>query len=819
MNEIIGQYNYGFVVLSIIVAVIASYTCLKIVERLARAKDFRWLMWLFAGGITLGGGIWSMHFVAMLAYDMGMVVTYNADLLTLSILSAALASFLAFYLISKGLNLEIFRVTGAFLIATGIVSMHYVGMEAMEMGAEIVYDRWLVGASVVIALVASYVALRIFSAFSDQSGRRISISLKARWFAAGVMGAAIAGMHYTGMASASFYPSGQGAMNMDAYVEPMTLAYAIVLISLVVTGIIVMLVHYDSTIEAQTDELEWIDTMYRTIIETANDAIVTSDHKGRILSWNKAAERIFGYTADEVKGKSLEIIMPPEYREAHMNGMARFNETRQARVIGRTVELDGLRKSGEVFPLELSLSAIEDGEDLYFTGLMRDISDRVKDQGRIEELVYKDELTKLPNRKMLHDHLVAALAHASELQKRVAVLFTDLDRFKQVNDVYGHRIGDEVLKLVTERIAGCIGEKDMVARQSSDEFILVMTQTSFYEAGHMAERIIEALREPMVFDETELFMTPSIGISLYPEDGAVADDLIQHADTAMSQAKFNGGNQYQFFTNDLNDTIAKKMMLETGLRRAVEHEELEVFYQPKVEIERNEVTSFEALIRWNYPELGLVSPADFIPLAEETGLIIPIGEWMMEASCRQFQEWLDAGAELDRISVNISAVQFRQRDFPEVVERVLAKTGLAPRHLEIELTESLVQNTALAIPVMHRLKQMGVKLSLDDFGTGYSSLSYLKEFPLDTLKIDRSFIQTIHQSSKDQAVVDMIIHMALKLDLNVIAEGVETEEQLEYLASTPCQHYQGYLCSPPVPRQQIAERFLGKQWKLSVEEN
>ncbi|MGM7700582.1 EAL domain-containing protein [Pseudalkalibacillus sp. Hm43] len=805
MGEMDAQYHVGLVLLSIAVAVLSSYISLEIAARLNNLKGKSRLTWLAMGSLSLGGGIWSMHFVAMLAYDMGMNVTYEPVLLTISILFSIVSSGIAFYLIKKS-GSRLTQIASSILIGTGIVLMHYVGMEAMQMQAVIQYDMWIVALSVVIAMVASFVALNLFRTSSTAKNRKRWITLSSL-----VMGAAISGMHYTGMASATFIHDSSVKMPQDdltSQVGPTVLGFLVAIGILMIIGFTIVLLRYKAKIEDSDHRLEVIDRMYHSIIQSANDAIITSDHKGVILSWNEAAGKIFGYTSTEMIGKPLHTIVPHDFRQAHIDGMERYNQTNQKKVIGQTVELTGLNKSGKEFPIELSLSTTQDGENSYFTGIIRNITERVESQKRIKELVYRDELTNLPNRRMLKEHLTSYIEQAKLDGHMIAVLFLDLDRFKQINDVYGHSIGDVLLKEIAVRIQRCLSTKDLLARQSGDEFVVVLPQTSHYQAGYVARQIINNISTPVVIDDLELYTSTSIGISLYPEDGETASTLLKHADTAMYEAKKEGGNQYYYFTNEINEIISRKMVLETGLRKALEREELEVYYQPQVEVKTDKIVGFEALIRWNHPELGTVSPADFIPLAEETNLIIPMGEWILRESCREFKEWLKVKPDLKHVSVNISALQFRQPNFPEIVADILAETELMPQNLELELTETIVQDPKRAIPIMKQLKAMGVKLSLDDFGTGYSSFSYLKDFPLDTLKIDKSFTKEIHLSAKDKAVVETIVHMAKRLGLNVIAEGIETTDQLASILESNCNEFQGYLCSPPLPYTQITDKFI-----------
>ncbi|SEH89654.1 PAS domain S-box-containing protein/diguanylate cyclase (GGDEF) domain-containing protein [Halobacillus karajensis] len=795
--EVIGVYNGWLVFLSIIVPILSSYTALQIVKRMMHAKDSSCYKWLILGSVIFGGGIWSMHFIAMLAYDMGILVMYEIPAVLLSMVAVLVSSFVAFFLISKGVHKAVWRFAGAVLIAVSIISMHYIGMDAMEMDAYIKYDSRLVGVSIGIALVVSFASLRLFSLHSqkqviDNRKEEVKVRLSAVF-----MGVAVSGMHYTGMASASFYLKGDGLSAEGPAIDPGSLGWVIAVGVILIVVFIMALIKLDAEMETTNTRLEVANQMYRAIVETANDAVVTSDDKGMVMSWNKAAENIFGFKEEEMVGISLLNVMPEKYRKAHELGIKRYNQTRISRAIGRTLELEGLHKNGSTFPIELSLSTVEDGGRTYFTGIIRDITERVESEQRIRDLVYQDDLTQLPNRRALYDQLAESI---ERVDAPIAVMFLDLDRFKQVNDVYGHRIGDLLLYEGAERTKSCLTEKDLLARQSGDEFIMVLPERGALEVKQIAQSILEKIAAPFVIDGREIYISGSIGICLYPEDGSTPDLLIKRADTSMYQAKQRGGNQCCFYTKEIDESLSRKLQLENGLRKALERDEIEVYYQPQVDTFSERITGFEALARWNHPELGFIRPDEFIPMAEDTKLIVPLGEKVLLEACHQFSRWLAAGYNLDRIGVNLSAIQFRDPSITATVSHVLKETNIRPEHLELELTETIVQDSKEAIPVMQHLKGMGVQLALDDFGTGYSSLSYLKDFPLDTIKVDKSFIDAIHQSEKDRAVVDTLIRLAAKLEMNVIAEGVETESQLNYLRIHGCTEYQGYVFSAPLKK-------------------
>lgn len=435
-----------------------------------------------------------------------------------------------------------------------------------------------------------------------------------------------------------------------------------------------------------------------------------------------------------------------------------------------------------------------------------------KSKKEIHHLAFYDALTNLPNRRLFGDRLQQAVETARRNNHLMGIMFIDIDNFKRINDSYGHSVGDKFLRTVAGLLVTCLRSSDSVsrgleedqmsiARLGGDEFTVLLTHLKKAEdAARVAKRIIDAISVPFLLGDEELVVTPSIGISIFPYDGDGVEDLVRAADTAMFYAKDNGKNNYQFYTNSMSATAFERLSMENALRKALVNNEFEMYYQPKIDLASNRTIGLEALIRWNHPEMGLVSPADFIPLAEETGLIVPLGEWVLRTVCSQMRCWLDAGLEPLRIAVNLSACQFRQTTLWKMVKRTLQESGLAPKMLEIELTESVIMdNIQTSSTVLRDLKKMGVHISMDDFGTGYSSLSLLKRLPLDTLKIDQSFVRDITTDAEDAAIVDAVISLAHSLRLRVIAEGVETREQLDFLREHGCDEAQGYLYSRPLP--------------------
>ncbi|HXE38027.1 MAG TPA: EAL domain-containing protein, partial [Azonexus sp.] len=432
--------------------------------------------------------------------------------------------------------------------------------------------------------------------------------------------------------------------------------------------------------------------------------------------------------------------------------------------------------------------------------VFHDVSESRAMAQKMSHLAQHDFLTGLPNRLLLTERFSRAIGQAQRHHKQVALLFLDLDYFKNINDSLGHEIGDRLLQSIAERLVGCVRTTDTVCRQGGDEFVILLSEIEHQQdAAQVADKLLTALLLPHRIDGHELHITLSIGISIYPDDGTSADAVMQNADTAMYYAKAQGRNNYQFFTADMNARAVQRLYVENSLRRALRQDEFELHYQPKIEIASGTMIGAEALIRWQDPDLGMVYPDHFVPIAEECGLIVNIGRWVVREACRQVQAWLAAGLPAVPVSVNISAVEFRHLDFIKGLALILEETGLDPRYLELELTESILMYEAEASAlVLEKLKAMGVSLAIDDFGTGYSSLSYLTRFPIDTLKIDQSFVHDIATNADDAAIVGAVIAMGKNLKQRVIAEGVETREQLAYLTKQQCDEGQGYLFSYPV---------------------
>jgi diguanylate cyclase (GGDEF)-like protein/PAS domain S-box-containing protein len=514
---------------------------------------------------------------------------------------------------------------------------------------------------------------------------------------------------------------------------------------------------------------------------------------------NDALAKLFGYPSpQEIIGRSLcDLYEPPE--------QVRFITTIVPLVQQRgrwRGEATGLRHDTSLFPQEISLTSIDGGG---MVAVVRDITERTYAEEQIKHLAYHDALTTLPNRLLFKDRVTVAISHAQRHESRVAVLFLDLDRFKVINDSLGHNIGDQLLQAVAARVQSCVRDSDTVARLGGDEFTLLLPELTHAEdAALVAQKILEAVRYPFHIEGREFYITTSIGISVFPEDGTDAETLIKAADTAMYQAKEQGRDNYQLFNALVNAKALQRIALEHGLRRSLSHHEMAVHYQPIFDFRTGRITGMEALLRWTDPELGPIGPATFIPLAEAIGVMIPIGTWALRVACAQAKQWHDSGFNTLSLAVNLSVCQLQQPDLVNVVREILAETGLPARLLELEITESTaMQSPEASIRTLYELKRLGIRISLDDFGTGHSSLAYLKRFPIDTLKIDQSFIRDITRDPDTAAIVTAIIAMGHSLRLKVIAEGVEFTDQATFLKRHNCDQMQGFLINAPMPAAEL----------------
>ena len=684
-----GSYTPWLVVVSLLVAMLASFTALDMANRITTAPSARLsTLWLFGGGCAMGLGIWSMHFIGMLAFRLPIPLGYDLGWTAVSLLAAMASSIFALWLVSRPTLPHSRLALGALLMGSGIASMHYLGMAAMRMQPGIDYHPGWVTASLLIALAASWTAL--FVAFRLRHSQR---RMRHRLMPAVLLGNAIVGMHYTGMAAARF-PADSicGAAAGDGL------------------------------------QAQWLAALV-LVLTTAILAVVL------IVSW--------------------------------------LDQRMQAQLL--RLRNDTLRSSLDVAQAELTQAALH------------------------------DPLTRLPNRLLLQQRIEQALAEAEQRGSRFAVMFMDLDGFKQVNDAYGHQTGDALLVAVAERTRQLLRPSDVLARLGGDEFVLVVRIDNDEDIATLASRILQAVGGGPLLPDHELQVTASIGIAICPDHAASERQLMGFADAAMYQAKEAGRTAYAVFSDWMNDSAEQQFQLLADLRRAIGTDQLFLHYQPKIRVAGQGVSGAEALIRWRHPQQGLIPPDRFIRLAERSGVINEIGRWALGEACRQLRQWQDAGHESWTVSVNLSPIQFSSPHLLQEVRDALRTHRLEPRRLVLEITESTVmRDTEASLTLLQGMASLGVGISIDDFGTGYSSLLYLKRLPATEIKIDHAFVRDLETSSEDVVIVSAIVALGHALDMDIVAEGVETTGQRAYLERLGCDYLQGYLLGRPVD----PERFM-----------
>ncbi|MGF6559662.1 putative bifunctional diguanylate cyclase/phosphodiesterase [Erwinia aphidicola] len=679
---LMSSYDQLLVIVSFIVAFLASYTALDMAGRVATSTGKVALVWLFGGGFAMGVGIWSMHFIGMLAMSLPMVMSYSASLTVLSMVIAVAASIFALWIVCYG-ELPWYRLCGgAIVMGSGVVAMHYTGMAALMVNPGIVWDwRWI-WLSVAIALGASGAALWLAFHLRRGTGRLALM----RSGAALIMGIAIAGMHYTGMAAASF-PASSHATHLG--VNSSWLAILVVVVTLAILGITLLVSMLDARLQARTSVLA--------------------------------------------------------------SSLAEANR-------------------------------------------------------ELAQLALHDNLTRLPNRILLEDRLDQAINKASRENSKFALMFMDLDGFKAVNDAFGHHIGDSLLIAVTERMKEIVQGHHTLARLGGDEFVLLIEIEDPNDAATVADALVKAVERPFDISRYELMVSLSIGIAVFPGDGIDERELMFNADAAMYHTKNNGRNGHSFFQPSMNTIAQNQLQLINDLWLAKDNNELRLFYQPKFCAPRGPIIGFEALLRWQHPRRGLLAPDVFLPLAEKTGLIVTMGNWVIDEACRQLREWHLQGNTDWSVAVNLSALQFEQAGLVETVVNALETHRIPPELLTLEVTETTaMRDPDESVRILTELTELGVKASIDDFGTGYSSLLYLKRLPASELKIDRAFVNELQAQTEDATIVTAIVALAQTLNLKVVAEGVETAEQQEFLTGLGCNTLQGYLLGRPVPPDQVPD--------------
>lgn len=546
----------------------------------------------------------------------------------------------------------------------------------------------------------------------------------------------------------------------------------------------------------------------QTILNAMEEGLVTLNENGKIISSNNAMSVIFGYPPSEIEGMELHnIIVSSDIQTSQETQYLLDNQIDGFNVYKSDEK--GRRKDGSQLPLKIEIREVFLGEEKHYTVLFRNVTEQFEAEKLIRQMAWHDSLTGLANRNLLSDRLNEALKMASRIDRKVCVMLLDLDKFKPVNDLFGHSTGDKLLKVVSERLLNCAREVDTVARLGGDEFAIIFTSIEDEKnIIKIADRIIQSLQEPTEIDGNVIQIGTSIGISFYPSDADTPAELIRMADVALYQAKDDGRRIFRLYDPQMDAESKTQKQIEIDLNKALENNELLLHYQPQINAGDNKLIAAEALIRWNHPEKGMISPYEFIPVAELCGLMIPIGQWVLNTACKATKEWQKKGLPYIRICVNISARQFQADNFVDTIKEALKFSRLSPCWLELEITEGMViKNTDTVVTKLEQLKELGIHLSIDDFGTGYSSLAYLKRFPVDTLKIDQSFIRNIHKDPDDAAITDAVIRLGHSLGLSVVGEGVETEEHVKVLREKGCDVLQGYHFCRPIPYDEF-EKYL-----------
>lgn len=913
-----GSYDSAWVVVSVLLAILASYAALRASQQVTLLRDPRtkWT-WSLISALTMGVGIWAMHFIGMLAFELPCGVNYDPLVTLISMVPGILASGIALGVVWHHGERHIPPFTGSVLLGAGIGTMHYTGMAAMQLSGFVRYDPKLFVLSIVVAVALSHLALLVKDRLASNTRRSTAV-------VALIMGSAVSGMHYTAMAAAYFVRGNVTDLPPSAF-STQTLSVLIAVTTVFLALSALALASLSRTREMtrqlreseerwkfalegagdgvwdwnpQTDEAlfskrwkemlgyaedefpdngaAWIEhlhpadrdrvistirdylagmtplyvvefrmrckdgswkwilargmlvsrdadgrplrllgthadiserkqtenamRLHASVFDSAWEGIVITDAEGNIVSVNSTFTEVTGYTADELIGKNPRLLRSDRQDADFYRKMWESIRTDQH----WRGEIWNRKKSGELYAEILSISAVRNqlGELTNYIGTFSDITALKNTQSHLERLANFDTLTRLPNRRLFQDRLEQEMKKTLRNQSRAALILLDLDNFKEVNDTLGHDKGDLLLVEAAQRIQICVRESDTVARLGGDEFAIVLPQIeSTGNAERIALQVIKHLALPFQLGAEQTYISASIGITFYPDDADSSETLLKNADQAMYQSKSRGKNQASYFTAALQEMAQKRMRLLNDLRNATSQQQLRVYYQPIVELASNRIRKAEALARWEHPVRGMISPVEFIPLAEETGLIDEIGDWVYRQALHQVTEWRASRDPDFQISVNRSPVQFRKTANPVTHwSNELRQQALSGQCVVFEITEGLLLNAEQEIQEeLLNMRTAGIQVALDDFGTGYSSLAYLKRFDIDYLKIDQSFVCNMETSPDDQALIEAIIVMAHKLGLQVIAEGVETTRQKEMLLQAGCDYAQGYLFSRPIP--------------------
>jgi diguanylate cyclase (GGDEF)-like protein/PAS domain S-box-containing protein len=774
-NCIATAHDLRLVVLAAIVCALSSFATFRLLHHARTVHGQMRHVWLAVSAVSIGFGIWSTHFIAMLAFSPGIPSGYNISLTALSLMAAILLTG-AGLAVAMMPNWRAGPVFGGAIVAGGIAAMHYTGMAAFEIAGIVVWDFGMVALSIVLGAVLGAIALPV--GLHNES---------EKWKAAGaiLLTLAICSHHFTGMAAVTILPD-PAIVVPNSALHPGLLAILVCVASLTIILLALTAVALDLR-DKRRAELE-TDRM-RGLANAAVEGLLVCDGD-TIVTVNDSFAQLIGSTSTALVGSKLDSCLPDESARERL-----LTSTNQP------MEVTLRHRDGSTIPAEVILRPIDYAGLPHHVIAVRDLRARKQNEQHIRYLAHHDALTSLPNRTHFNTMIEQAL-EALPKDNKLAVLCLDLDRFKEVNDLFGHAAGDKVLQTVANRIGALLGNGQIMARLGGDEFAILLPNVANADsAGRFAEGVLEALRVKGDTPETDS-ISSSVGIAIYPDDATDRQTLLNHADTALYRAKTEGRNTYRFFEARMGAEVRERRMIEHDLRHAVARNELRLVYQPQHDIQNNVVTGFEALLRWKHPTRGDVSPATFIPIAEEAGAILGIGEWVLRTACREAASW----PQPLTIAVNVSTLQIYDANFAQLVHSVLLETGLSPHRLELEITETaLVRDLNRALLTLRQIKALGVHIAMDDFGTGYSSLSNLRAFPFDKIKIDGSFIKSVDSNEQAATIVRTVLGLGRGLGLPVLAEGVETAGEMKFLRDQNCDEIQGYLVGRPAAIEDFRE--------------
>ena len=806
MTHLTGSYNGWLVFLSIAVAAVASYAALHLASRVVQSNGAKKKVWLIIGAMIMGMGIWSMHFIDMMTFQMRAGITYETPLLISSILASFFGSLIAFSIcIQKQLSTRRLLI-GSITMGSAICSMHYLAMESMT-NVSISYNPALFFLSFFIAAITSYFSLKLFFRVDLTKDKRKNYLLKA--VGSMLLGCAIAGMHYTGMAGSTMFLHSDGHAAGGGFLEmsPFSLSIFIGFMTLIVQSLMIFGAYIDHRIMTQSDQLKENEQRFQSMIKHNIDGIIVLSVDRKVLSANDSGKQILTLCNSKIGDDVSQYVMPTELWEEFIS--------QSKKAITREAELKAADRFYYYHVTYIPVHVNDSLDSIYL--VLKDLTQQRIAEKEIHVMAHYDALTELPNRRHGINYLNDVLSAQEETKTSTAVLFLDLNRFKIINDALGHNIGDLLLKAAANRLTQCLPDNGFIARLGGDEFLMIFPHLEHdtLKIEQITRNIIRQFERPFFIQNHQLITSISIGIAISPQNGKDGMELMRKADMAMYLSKKHKQSRYEFFTESMERLSEDRLNRELELRDAIQREQFVLHYQPQISAKTRKMTGVEALLRMKAPDGSLKSPEAFIELAEESGLIIDIGRWVIDIACKQAKMWYDDGLKIP-VAVNLSAKQFNSEDLIDLIKLTLKKYDLKPSLLELEVTESMtMDNIKQSKQVLTSLKKLGVRISIDDFGTGHSSLSYLKDLPIHRLKIDKSFIEDILSDSKSEQITGAIIAMGHQLSLEVIAEGVETFAQAQLLSAQGCDDLQGFYYAKPLPASDI-EKFIAYPAQLDT---